>query len=581
MKTNLSLVAPRLVALLALVSIAVSCGRSPTPANDPSHNGAPAVRSASSPPWFEEIAARSGVIFRHSSGHHDRFYMPEMETSGVGLLDYDGDGLLDIFCVNGGSLDPAATSRPGPRLYHNLGQWRFEDVTDRAGVGGHGEYGMGCACADFDADGRVDIYVTHLNGGILYRNNGDGTFSNVTARAGIDTRSWGVSAAFFDYDGDGHLDLFVANYLKWSRETELNCFSQGGRPDYCSPLNYKAPATDTLYHNRGDGTFENVTVAAGLDRAYGNGLGVACADFNHDGRPDIYVANDAMPNQLWINQGNGKFADEALVRGCSVNAVGMPRAGMGVAVVDIRQHDQLDLFVTHLVGEGNGWFVNTNGYFTDIISAKAPNARSANFTGFGVGFADFDNDGNLDLYVANGRVKYGMTDLDPSDPYAEPNTLMRGIGNGEFEEVTPQGGITPSLAATSRGAAFGDLDNDGGIDIVVINRDGPVHLLRNLAGRKGNWILLRVLDRRGTDAINAHLQLEADGKTQFREVMPNQGYGSSSDARVHFGLGAARQAGRIIVRWPRGGMESFGPLDAGRVHTLREGTGGQHPGSGR
>ena len=561
-----------LAGLAALVAL-TSCGKPESSTPTAELNPSPAPPPVVSATWFHEVAAQAGVSFRHSSGHATRFYMPEMATGGVGLLDFDGDGWLDVFCVNGGSLYPDVTNRPGHKLYRNLGNWKFEDVTERAGVGGHGEYGMGCACGDYNGDGRTDIYVTHLDGGILYRNNGDGGFADVTREAGIDGTSWGTSAAFFDYDSDGHLDLMVANYIRWSRETELDCYSRGGLPDYCSPMNYKAPAMDTLYHNKGNGMFENVTLAAGLDKAYGNGLGVACADFDHDGRIDIFVANDGMPNQLWINKGDGKFADEALIRGCALNAVGMPRAGMGVAAVDLRGSGWLDLFVTHLVGEGNGWFVNTDGYFTDTVSPRGPSASSALLTGFGAGFADFDHDGILDLYVANGRVKYGAKDLDPNDPYAEANTLLRGMGGGKFEEIRPAGGSFPVLLGTSRGAAFGDLNNDGGIDVVVINRDGPAHLLHNVAPERGHWIMFRVLDRKGCDAINASVRLEAGGRIQFREVMPNQGYCSSNDPRVHFGLATAQKIDRLVVRWRKGEEETFGPYDAGRIIEIREGKG--------
>ncbi len=549
-----------------------ACGSKPVD-REPRKNSPPEHAAAAAVPWFEEVARQSGIDFRHSSGHVKRFYMPEIETGGVGLLDFDGDGWFDVFCVNGGSLDPEVTERPGCRLYRNLGNLKFEDVTMHAGIGGRGEYGMGCACGDFNGDGRTDILVTHLHGGILYRNNGDGTFTDVTRSAGIDGTSWGTSAAFLDYDQDGHLDLYVANYLRWSREIEINCYSRGGVPDYCSPLNYRAPAMDTLYHNRGDGTFENVTLSAGLDKAYGNGLGVACADFDHDGRIDIYVTNDAMPNQLWINQGGGRFVDEALVRGCAVNAVGMPRAGMGVVAVDIAQRGWLDLFTTHLGGEGNGWFVNTNGYFNDTVTPKGPNAPSMPLTGFGVGFADFDGDGILDLYVANGRARLGASDLDPADPYAEPDTLLRGLGHGEYKEVQPAGGTIPPLRATGRGLALGDLDNDGAMDVIVINKDGPAHVLRNVTPKPGSWILFRVRNRLGHDAINASVRLEAGGRIQFREVMPNQGYFSSSDPRVHFGLGNTKRVDRVVVRWRKGDEETFGPFDGGQIYDLQEGKG--------
>ncbi len=563
-----------LVFSAAMLLLAMACGQKSGPETSaPASENSPPSASLAVAPWFEDVAARSGVTFKHSSGHTSRFYMPEMQTGGVGLIDYDNDGLLDILCVNGGSLDPNATDRPGHRLYRNLGNWKFEDVTDRAGLMGHGEYGMGCACGDFDGDGRTDIYLSHTTGGLLYRNNGDGSFTDITTQAGIDGRSWGTSCSFLDYDQDGNLDLVVANYLKWSRETELNCYSRGGQPDYCSPMNYKAPAMATLYRNKGNGTFENATLAAGLDKAYGNGLGVACADFDHDGWIDIFVANDAMPNQLWMNKGNGRFIDEALTRGIAVSAVGMPRAGMGVALVDLKQTGWLDVFVTHLVGEGNGWFVNNGGRFTDTVASRGPNSSSIPLTGFGVGFADFDLDGQLDLYVANGRVKYGPRDLDPADPYAEPNTLLRGLGDGNFEETKPEGGTARPLLHTSRGTALGDLDNDGLMDVVVINRDGPAYLLRNIAPKRGHWAMFRVRDRKGVDALNSAVRIEAGDKVWFRDLIPNQSYCSSNDPRVHLGLGEVSRIDRVIVRWRVGAEEAFGPLNVDQLHEIRESSG--------
>ncbi|HTE91576.1 MAG TPA: CRTAC1 family protein [Terriglobales bacterium] len=556
-------------ALLALAS--TGCSRS-KPGSDQVGEKASHELNLSEP-WFEEISSKANLNFKHSSGHTSHFYIPEMESGGVGLIDYDNDGLLDIFCVNGGSLDPAVTNRPSNRLYRNLGNWRFEDVTGRAGVGGHGEYGMGCACGDYNGDGWVDIYVTNVGTNVLYRNNGNGTFTDVTREAGVGGGPWGTSAAFFDYDGDGHLDLVVANYIHWSRDREVDCFSRGGLPDYCSPLNYKSPAMDTLYHNRGDGTFENFTIPGGLDKTFGNGLGVVCADLNHDGKPDIFIANDAMPNQLWINMGNGKFTDEAMIRGCAVNRMGIAEAGMGVAAVDLYQRGWLDLFVTHLEGEGNRLWVNTNGYFTDLVASKGPGAPSLPFTGFGLAFADFDNDGQLDVYVANGKVKRGQREYSSQDHYAEPNTLLRGLGNGEFEDVIPQGGVAKPLIATSRGIAIGDLDNDGGIDIVVVNRDAPAHLLRNLVSARGHWIKLRVMYSNGVAAIGASVRIEVDGKTFWRDVNPNEGYCSSNDPRIHCGLGAAQNVNRVVVRWPDGIEEGFGPFQQGRVYEIRKGAG--------
>ncbi len=530
-------------------------------------------------PWFTAIDSTSGLDFRHSTGQSGRFWLPEMETGGVGLIDYDGDGLLDVFCVNGGSMEPGSPRPPGHRLYHNLGGWKFAEVTEQAGLACPDGYGMGCAVGDYDGDGWPDLYVTQLGSNHLYRNNGNGTFSDVTRAAGVAVGSWSTSAAFVDYDGDGRLDLMVVNYVRWSPEIERECFSAGGRRDYCSPKNYDAPAPSVLFHNRGDGTFENVTEAAGLSRAYGNGFGVATGDFNHDGRIDLYVANDATPNQLWLNQGNGRFVDDALLRGCALNALGVPRAGMGVVAVDLLQRGWLDLFVTHLVGEGNGLFLNRDGNFLDSVTPDGPMAGSVPFTGFGLAFADFDNDGELDLYVANGKVKLGISPGDSKDPYAESSSLRRGLGGGRFQGIPPQSTVTPPLMATSRGLAAGDLDNDGSMDLVVVNRDGPITVLRNQAGARGHWIELKLSDQAGHEARNAIVRLVAGGREQWRQNQPNEGYCSSQDPRVHFGLGTATGAERVLIRWPDGRAEDFGPLEGGRLHGIRAGRGRAAPGS--
>jgi hypothetical protein len=552
-----------------LLGLTSACSRSPVETAAGPQRDRPTP--AASEPWFEELAAQAGVVFRYQTGHAGRHFMPEIKGGGVGLLDYDGDGLLDIFCVQAGSLHPGATPTTGHRLFHNLGNWEFEDVTERAGVRGDGRYGMGCACADYDGDGRVDIHVTHVQGSLLYHNNGDGTFSDVTRAAGLTNVAWGVSSAFFDYDNDGHLDLVIANYLRWSVETEVDCFSRGGLPDYCSPLSYSAPAMDTLYHNRGDGTFEDVTLKAGFDRAYGNGLGVVCVDFDRDGRIDIFVANDASPNQLWMNRGGGRFVEEAMLRGCAVNALGMSEAGMGVTSADLNEDGWRDLFITHLVGEANRLFLNTNGYFLDVVRPQGPGATSWPYTSFGVGFFDFDHDGRLDLYIANGRVKRADDSPDPQDPYAEPSQLFRGLGNVQFEEIA-NAGTANLLLGSSRGAAFGDLDNDGDIDIVVVNRDGPTRLLRNLAGTRGNWITLRVLDAKGRDAVGAEVRFEVGTQTHPMAVAPHESYASSNDPCVRCGLGSANEVSRITVRWPDGAEEMFGPIAANHTYGIQRGS---------
>ena len=563
----------RTAGIIATVLVLLAgCGR-PTPPDAASKSAAPVVSpSHPGPAWFESVPPSSGLDFRHSAGSTGRFLLPEMETGGTGLIDFDGDGLLDVFCVDGGSADPERPAAPRHRLFRNRGGWQFEDVTQRAGIVIPDGYGMGCAVGDYDSDGWPDLYVTQLGANRLFRNNGNGTFTDVTDRAGVAVRSWSTGAAFVDVDGDGRLDLMVVNYVRWTAALEMECFSSGGRRDYCSPLNYNAPAPTVLFRNRGNGTFEDITVAAGLSKAYGNGFGIATGDFDGDGRVDLYVANDAMPNQLWLNQGNGRFVDDAALRGCALNALGVPRAGMGVVAFDVLQRGALDLFVTHLVGEGNGLFLNHSGNFLDSITSDGPMAGSLPYTGFGVAFADFDNDGEADLYVANGRVRLGTDQPDPADPYAEASTLRRGLGGGRFAEV-PSAGMATRELGTARGLAAGDLDNDGAVDLVVIQRNGPVRLLRNRVKSAGHWLLLQLRDAAGHETRNALVRVETGGRTWWRQDQPNQGYCSSNDPRVHVGLGAAKSVERVRVRWADGRSEEFGPLEADRIHQIQAGKG--------
>ncbi|MEN9733085.1 MAG: hypothetical protein RLZ45_1080 [Verrucomicrobiota bacterium] len=570
--------------LLALI-LAQGCG--PGPATSPgSTSNAPSSAASTLPtaaatpaaPWFKRVGPDSGLDFRHHIGPAGRFYLPEMESGGVGLIDYNRDGRLDVLCIDGGSLDPAQPQPPQHRLYRNDGGWRFTDVTEAAGLHVPSGFGMGCTIGDYDRDGWPDLYITQYGGNHLFHNRGDGTFEEATQRAGVGVDSLSTSAAFLDYDTDGHLDLIVVNYVRWTPQSERECFSSGGRRDYCSPLNYQAPAPPVLFHNRGDGTFEDVTREAGLLGAFGNGLGVATGDFDKDGRVDLFIANDAMANQLWLNQGGGRFRDDAPLRGCALNAVGVPRAGMGVVAVDLLQRGSLDLFVTHLVGEGNGLFLNEKGIFTDWLAPDGPMAGSQPFTGFGVEFADFDNNGQLDLQVANGRVKLGLRETDPKQPYAEPNTLKRGLGQGRFQDV-PFAGLDRDDLGVGRGLAVGDLDNDGALDVLVVRRDAPLQVLQNRAAGSRHWIMLQLEDGQGRETRNAVIRVEAAGQVLWRQHQPNQGYASSQDPRVHFGLGAAQRVDHVWIRGPDGRSEDFGPLPADRIHTVRQGGGQPAPGA--
>ncbi len=520
-------------------------------------------------PWFEDVAPRAGVDFTCRSGHSERYLFPEIILGGCALLDMEGDGDLDLFLVQGGSL--SAASKDQDRLFRNDGGFRFTDVTEASGVR-ESAYGIGACAGDADGDGDTDVYVTNVGADALWRNDGGGKFADVTKASRTGHPGWGTSAGFLDHDADGDLDLWVVNYVQWTPEGELDCYNDSGTPDYCLPTNYEAPASCALYRNDGNGTFTDVTEPAGLRAAYGNGLGVTYGDFSGDGRLDVFVANDTMMNQLWINQGGGKFVDEALLRGCALDEHGKAKAGMGTATADPDGDGDLDLLVVNLSRETDSFYANEGEFFTDRTAAVGLGFPSRPYTRFGTGFADFDNDGRLDLYEANGRVQRSPEPY-AKDEYAEPSLLLRGVDGGRFEEVLPRGGTAELLVATSRGAAFGDLDNDGGIDVVVVNRDAPVRILRNVTNDRGRWILTRVQEKNGRDALGATVTAMIDGRRVRRDVLSTYSYASSSDPRVHFGLGGAAGVGDVRVRWVDGTEESFGDFDAGQVVALRRGTG--------
>ena len=547
--------------LIAVSISAAACEQTP-----PLPVPAPSVPSG---PAFEEIGASVGLHFRWQSGHTDRFYLPEIIGGGAALFDMDGDGDLDAYLVQGGSVR-GTNERPPNRLYRNVGtpgRPRFEDVTDGSGSGDRG-YGMGVACGDYDNDGDVDLYVTNVGPNVLLRNDGTGRFTDVTDRAGVGHRGWGTSAVFLDYDADGDLDLYVCNYLEWSPATEQVCFNDLGNADYCLPQRYDAPAPDVLYRNDGDGTFTDVTEAAGLTAFFGPGLGVVAGDFTGDGRIDIFVANDGMRDQLWANRGDGRFADIAPAAGCGFDREGTPKAGMGVTAADVDDDGDLDLLVVNLGGQTDSFFVNEGGTFTDATVPAGLGTASRGFTRFGTAWVDVDNDGRLDLYQAQGRVMR-EAELFSRDPYAEPNLLLRGSSGPRFE-VVQRGAV---LVATSRAAAFGDIDNDGGVDVLVVNRDERVHLLRNVTPRRGHWLSLRVLEARGRDALGATVSLTAGNRRITRDVRAAYSYLASNDPRVHVGLGGLDHVEDVRVRWVDGTTEAFGALGADRIITLRRGQG--------
>jgi len=487
---------------------------------------------------------------------------------GAALLDIDGDGDLDALFIQSGRLSAQEGAPAGHHLYRNRGDGTFEDVSAGSGIAAVAGYGMGAATGDYDNDGDVDVYVTNLGANVLLQNDGRGRFADVTRLAGVAGSGWSTSAAFVDVDADADLDLFVTRYLDWHSEIERECYSLTGVADYCSPKNYDAPTSDLLFRNNGNGTFTDVSRASGLATAVGNGLGVIADDVNGDGRVDVFVANDGTPNHLWMNQGGGRFVESALMSGVAIDQDGAPKAGMGVHAADVDDDGDNELIVMNLDTESDSFFRNQGKFFVDDTVNAGLRIVSRRFTRFGVAFMDFDNDGRLDLYEANGRVGL-QAETFSADPYAEPNLLFRGTTEGRFEEVTPRGGTAPALVATSRAAAFGDLDNDGGIDIVVANRDAAPHVLRNVAPGRGRWLLLRVLERNGRDAIGATLSIAAGGRTLRRDVRTGYSYLAANDPRIHVGLGGLTNVESVTVHWADGSQQRFGPFDADRIVELR------------
>ena len=556
------------------VAILLVCATACAPSDN---TGTPsATAPAAAPPWFEEVAAARGITFVHRSGHEKRHPLPEIMGGGAALFDIDGDGDLDILLVQSGLIHPGMAAAPGTaaghRLYRNRGDGAFDDASADSGVAAVPGYGMGAAAGDYDNDGDVDVYITNLGANVLLQNDGKGRFADVTRIAGVAGSGWSTSATFADVDADGDLDLFVTRYLDWRIEIERECYSLTGAADYCSPKNYDTPTSDLLFRNNGNGIFTDISRAAGLASAVGNGLGVIADDVNGDGRLDLFVANDGTPNHLWINLGGARFAESALMSGVAIDQDGAPKAGMGVHAADLDDDGDNELIVMNLDTESDSFFRNEGRFFVDDTVAVGLRVVSRRFTRFGVALLDFDNDGLIDLYEANGRVGL-QAETFAADPYAEPNLLFRGVTGGRFDEVSPRGGTAQPLVATSRAAAFGDLDNDGGIDIVVANRDAAPHLLRNIAPNRGHWLLLRVLERTGRDAAGAVLSIAAGTKSLRRDVRPGYSYLAANDPRVHVGLGSVSKVDGVTVRWVDGTREQFGPFEADRIVELRRGSG--------
>ncbi len=553
--------------LLAALAVASCGGDAPsTDVTDTSSKAAPAI-------WFEEVGAERGLVFQHESGHDERYLYPEIVCGGAALFDMDGDGDLDAYLVQSGGVDVAEAERPGNQLFENVGGGRFEDVTAGSGADDRG-FGIGVSAADYDNDGDVDLYVCNLGENALLRNDGTGRFEDVTLATGTSEDLFSAGAAFFDYDNDGDLDLWVVNYILWSIGDERVCYGKTRGETYCGPMSYGKPAPDTLFRNEGDGTFTDVSIEAGIRSSLGNGMGIGISDFDGDGMLDIFIANDEMKDQLWINRRGESFVERGVAFGCAADQDGQIKAGMGVGVIDFDNDGDEDLLVVNLTGEYDSFFLNEGTHFVDRTASVGLTTASQAFTRFGVGFVDFDQDGELDLFESNGRVTHGLTS-EYADPFAELNLVYRGVpGANRFEVVQPQGGTREPLAGTSRGVAFGDVDGDGAVDALVVNRDGPAHLLLNRAAAlpgERNWIRLRLVDH-GRDALGAVVSMRAGAREITRRVRTSTSYASANDPRVQVGLGALGEVTGVRVRWMDGTVEEFGALAAGRDWTLRKGS---------
>jgi len=552
-----------------------------------------AVAAAEQPP-FVEVAGQAGLDFVHFNGMTGKDYFSEMMGAGVALIDYDGDGDLDVYLLQGqllseddaigDALIPVSGKPPfSDRLYRNdleivAGKpvLRFTDVTREAGIAVTG-YGMGVASGDVNNDGHMDLYITNFGENTLLLNDGGTRFSDATAQSGSADSRWSVSASFLDFDRDGWLDLFIGNYVNYTVRTHETCRLPNGIPDYCSPSAYR-PVNDRFLHNQGSGKFANRSSQVGIDKTFGAALGVIAADFNSDGWTDVYVANDGAENQLWMNDQKGRFRDESLLAGTAVNMEGKAEASMGVSAEDFDGDGDVDLFMTHLSRETNTLYVNDGqGWFEDRTMSLALGQSSLSATGFGTAWFDYDNDGWLDLFSANGAVTKIEAQISAGEtlPLRQTNQLWRNRGGDRgFDEVSAAAGAALALSEVSRGAAFGDIDNDGDADIVVTNNGGPVRLLQNMVGQDRHWLGVRLLTRAGgRDAIGATLTLRAGDRTLSRRVHTDGSYASASDPRVLFGLGDFAGKADLEVRWPDGSVERFAGLAGGRYHELVQGSG--------
>ena len=605
---------------LAVALVLANCRGPSSPPQAGASQASPQRDGANEPQtndWFIDRAGAAGIDFVYFNGMSGQFYFPEMLGGGVGLLDYDNDGDLDIYFAQGqmlGTARPLSDATIAPhslplrgRLYRNdtttaadgKSVLRFTDVTEQSGIDAR-DYGMGVAAGDFNNDGCVDLYLTNFGPNRLYRNNCDGTFTDVSQSSGVGGSGWSVSAAFVDYDRDGWVDLYVGHYVQYSLDTDKPCTGLAGRRDYCTPAVY-TPQTDRLYHNERNGSFKDVTAEALAGAPFGPALGVSVADFNGDGWPDIYVTNDGKENLLWLNQHNGRFKSAGPLSGAALSGDGNPEGSMGVDAGDFDNDGDEDLVVTNLPTEGTDLYVNDgSGLFEDRSTALKLGPLSLGNTGFGIAWFDFDNDGWLDLFAANGSIEAQKERLAERFPYDELNRLYRNIHGGGFEDVSAQAGEAFRLSEVSRGAAFGDIDNDGDIDVVVSNIHGPARLLINNVGNRQHWmgVSLTACAPAPTDiggaarrlpqtpagaastcdskrsALGAKVEIIRRAKpTLLRRARADGSYASANDPRVLVGLGESAEAPTVRVTWPTGTVEEWPEMAVDHWTSLTQSTG--------
>ena len=516
---------------------------------------------------FTDVTAELGIEFRHANGESGKKYFIEPIGSGVALFDFDKDADLDLYFINGGDLPGMISSIPPTnRLYRN-DRDTFTDITDTAFVGDTG-YGLGCCVGDYNNDGFTDLYVTNYGPNILYRNNGDGTFTDVAATAGVDGNRFSSGCAFVDVDADGYLDLYVVNYVQFDPDTNPECARQG-IPTYCTPEALPGVA-DVFYRNNGDGTFTDVSKEVGVGTANGKGLGVVCGDVDNDGDIDIFVANDTTPNFLYLNGGNGvEMTEDALFAGVALSEEGRAYSGMGANLGDFDNDGYLDIVITNFQDQTNSLYRNEeSGFFTEMSFAKGIGERSLPYLAWGVDFIDVNNDGWLDLFIANGHLDDNIAEIDPIGTYAQPNQLFLNDQGVNFREH-PDAAIAQQKV--SRGTAFGDIDNDGDIDIVISNlKDAPT-VLRNDGGTASQWLAVKLIGTHcNRDAIGARVTAISGGFTQMREVKSGSGYLSQNDLRLHFGLGAATSVDTLTVRWLCGRIQTLQNVETNQVLVISE-----------